>query len=93
VLHPWYALALLVALPLLAGGGPRLTAWALATAVLVTYVLPRAAGDTPGFRVLPLSIRMWELAPVLFVLAVEAGLGGRGRREERWNGRGSATAT
>ncbi len=98
VLHPWYALGLLVALPALAGRGPRLAAWALATAVLATYVVPPGTapgvGDTPGFRVLPLSIRAWELAPVLVVLAAEAIVRLRGMgREERWSGRASARGT
>jgi alpha-1,6-mannosyltransferase len=76
VLHPWYALWLLVAAPVLDGRGPRWTAWTLATVVLVTYALPAAAGlpgdpDLPGFRVLPLTLRAWELAPVWIVLAIE----------------------
>ncbi|MEO6462675.1 MAG: hypothetical protein ABIP29_06320 [Candidatus Eisenbacteria bacterium] len=96
VLHPWYALGLLVALPALGPRGPRLTAWALATVVLATYVLPPGtrAGDTPGFRALPAAIRLWELAPVLVVFAVEATLALRAAgREERWSGSPSARAT
>lgn len=99
VLHPWYALGLLVVLPVLSPRGPRWTAWALATAVLVTYALPGGAGDSPGFRTLPLPVRVWELSPVIVVFALEAGIAwsrGRGRRpassreEVAWIGRASA---
>ncbi len=101
VLHPWYALGLLVAAPALERHGPRAGAWALATAVLATYVLPAAAGDTPGFRVLPLSTRLWELGPVLVLFALEAGAALRARRPSRarpveeppWNGSPSAKAS
>jgi hypothetical protein len=92
VLHPWYALGLLVVLPALDRRGPRATAWALATAVLASYVLP--AGETPGFRLLPLSIRVWELAPVLAVFAFEVAGRIRATREERrWSGSPSARAS
>ena len=79
VLHPWYALALLVAAPALEAPGPRASAWLLATAVLATYVLPATAGATPGFRSLPLAVRVWELAPVALALAVEAVRAARAR--------------
>jgi alpha-1,6-mannosyltransferase len=100
VLHPWYALGLLVALPVLSSRGPRLTAWALATAVLVTYAVPGGAGGSPGFRSLPLAVRVWELAPVLVVFALEAGFARSRARTARapapsgeeaaWSGRASA---
>jgi hypothetical protein len=97
VLHPWYALALLIVLPALTPRGPRLTAWTLATVVLATYVLPAGAGDRPGFRTLPLAVRVWELAPVLVVFALEAGFawsrsraGAHAPREAGWSGRASA---
>ena len=103
VLHPWYALALLVAVPVLERRGPRATGFALALAVLATYVVPTAAGDTPGFRILPLSTRLFELAPILIVVVVEAAAAlraraaGRGRpatkEDTPWSGQPSATAT
>ncbi len=75
VLPPWYALGILVAAPVLDAPGPRWTAVALATVVLATYVVPGTAsapfGPTPGFRILPLAVRLWELAPVLIVAAFE----------------------
>jgi len=83
VLHPWYALALLVAVPVLERRGPRATGFALALAVLATYVVPTAAGDTPGFRLLPLSTRLAELAPILIVALVEAAAALRARNPGR----------
>ncbi|MGH7724781.1 MAG: hypothetical protein ACREOU_05070 [Candidatus Eiseniibacteriota bacterium] len=71
VLHPWYVLPLLVAAPALDGPGPRGTAFVLASVVLATYVVPGIAGvplgPTPGFRILPIEVRVWELAPVALV--------------------------
>jgi hypothetical protein len=100
VLHPWYALALLVAVPVLERRGPRATGFALALAVLATYVVPTAAGDTPGFRVLPVSTRLFELTPILIVVIVEAAAAlraraaGRGRppakEDKTWSGKPSA---
>jgi hypothetical protein len=65
--------------------------------------VPTAAGDTPGFRVLPVSTRLFELAPILIVVIVEAAAAlraraaGRGRppakEEKPWSGKPSATAT
>ena len=100
VLHPWYVLGLLVVLPLLGPEGPRATTGALATAVLLTYVLPWG-GDSPGFRVLPLSTRVWELAPVLALGAGEVVFALRHARRkaapegggERWSGSPSAKGT
>lgn len=83
VLHPWYALGLLVAVPVLERRGPRATGFALALAVLATYVVPTAAGDTPGFRLLPLSTRLAELAPILVVGIVEAAAALRARDRGR----------
>ena len=89
VLHPWYALALLVAVPVLERRGPRATGFALALAVLATYVLPAAAGDTPGFRILPLSTRQFELAPILLVVVVEAATALRSRAAGRGRPQGT----
>ena len=80
VLHPWSALALLVAVPVLERRGPRATGFALALAVLATYVVPTAAGDTPGFRLLPLSTRLAELAPILVVAVIEVAAALHARR-------------
>jgi alpha-1,6-mannosyltransferase len=99
VLHPWYVLGLLVALPVLDESGPRATTGALAALVLLTYVVP--GGDTPGFRVLPWEVRVWELAPVIAVLVAEAawiGIAARrraflARGGERWSGKRSARDT
>jgi hypothetical protein len=67
--------------------------------VLLTYVVP--GGDTPGFRVLPWEVRVWELAPVIAVLVAEAawiGIAARrraflARGGERWSGKRSARDT
>ncbi len=90
VLHPWYALSLLVAIPVLERRGPRATGFALALAVLATYVVPTAAGDTPGFRLLPLSTRLAELAPILVVAVVEAAAALRARHVGRVRAHASA---